>query len=279
MPVRNEDWVIGLTAQAALMWVDELMVLNHASTDGTANILTEIAREHPSRVAILSEPNPVWGEMAHRQRLLDAARMRGATHIALLDADEILASNLVGAIRPEIERVPAGHRLELSMFCMWRNLDCYRHDASVWSNARTTLAFGDTPSLCWRSAGGYEHHHREPYGSLAWARLPRERGGVMHLQFADRRRLVAKHALYKMAEVIRWPGRRPVIATEAEYNLAINEDGLRTLPAPTEWWEGYRALMGHLHLGAEPWQEAECQKLWQEHGAAKFAGLNLFGVV
>jgi hypothetical protein len=37
--------------------------------------------------------------------------------------------------------------------------------------------------------------------------------------------------------------------------------------------------MQHLHLDAEPWQEAECRKLIEQHGRAKFAGMDLFGVV
>ena len=35
MPARNEDWIIGLSARAALMWCDELIVMDHASTDRT----------------------------------------------------------------------------------------------------------------------------------------------------------------------------------------------------------------------------------------------------
>jgi hypothetical protein len=33
MPVRGEDWILGLSARAALMWCDELVILLHSCTD------------------------------------------------------------------------------------------------------------------------------------------------------------------------------------------------------------------------------------------------------
>ena len=32
MAARNEQWCLGLSARAALMWLDELVILDHAST-------------------------------------------------------------------------------------------------------------------------------------------------------------------------------------------------------------------------------------------------------
>ena len=51
------------------------------------------------------------------------------------------------------------------------------------------------------------------------------------------------------------------------------------MPAPADWWAGYEHLMQYLDVDAEPWQEAEVRWLIKEHGPAKFAGLDLFGVV
>jgi glycosyltransferase involved in cell wall biosynthesis len=52
MPVRNEAWCLGLTARAALMWCDELVILDHASTDRTAEIASEIAGECSCRTCL-----------------------------------------------------------------------------------------------------------------------------------------------------------------------------------------------------------------------------------
>ncbi|MDP9120530.1 MAG: glycosyltransferase family 2 protein, partial [Acidobacteriota bacterium] len=79
MTVRNEEWVLGLSLRAALRFVDEMVVLDHASTDGTAALVERIAAEHPGRVRSLREVDPVWREVAWRQRLLEAGRAAGAT--------------------------------------------------------------------------------------------------------------------------------------------------------------------------------------------------------
>jgi hypothetical protein len=120
----------------------------------------------------------------------------------------------------------------------------------------------------------------------------RRDSGLMHLQFVSQRRLRAKQALYKLTEVIRWPGREPnqIRAVDERYNLAVY--GQYRAPAPHEaglleasltsapmntWWKGYEHLMRHFHPSGEPWQEAEVLRLLAEHGREKFAGLDLFG--
>ena len=100
----------------------------------------------------------------------------------------------------------------------------------------------------------------------------------MHLQFADWRRLTAKHARYKMMERVKYPN-KPVSEIDRMYSLALDEAGLQVADVPAEWWQGYEQIRQYIDLNAEPWQEQECKRLWMEHGAEAFHGLNLFGVV
>jgi hypothetical protein len=99
----------------------------------------------------------------------------------------------------------------------------------------------------------------------------------MHLQFANWERLKTKHALYKVWEVVRFT-KRTIENIEATYNQALDETGIRTTPTPASWWEPYQKWMGHVDFKSEPWQAAECKRLYAEHGPEKFKGLNLFGV-
>src|SRR5580704_9704047 len=94
MPARNEAWVVGCSLRIALLWCDEVIVLDHASTDRTAEIVAEIAEQNPGRVHVISESCADWPEMSHRQRLLETARQQKATHVAIVDADEVLTGNL-----------------------------------------------------------------------------------------------------------------------------------------------------------------------------------------
>ena len=86
-PVRNESWVLGASLRSTLLWCDHVVVLNHASNDNTAGIIYDVSEEFPGKVTALSEPDPVWKEMDHRQRLLRIGREIGGTHFALVDAD------------------------------------------------------------------------------------------------------------------------------------------------------------------------------------------------
>lgn len=278
MPCRNEAWIVGLSLRAALLWSDEAVVLDHASTDETPAILAEIAAEHPGRVDILTESDGTWREMAHRQRLLDAARARGATHCAIVDADELLTGDMLPVIRGAVESLAPNEYLRTRMFCMWRNPNQYRHDGSVWSNRRDlAAAFPVTPDLCWRTAAGYDHHHREPYGVRRGGVFLNAPGGIMHMQFADWRRLVAKHALYKITERLRWPD-KPVAEIDRMYSQALDERGIGLAPAPAEWWAPYQPWLNYLDCNSEPWQDAEVRRLLALHGLEKFSGLNLYGV-
>lgn len=109
-------------------------------------------------------------------------------------------------------------------------------------------------------------------------------GGLMHLQFVSHRRLAAKQALYKLTEVLRWPGREPVQIVDRRYNIAVY--GRETPPpmdhdlreCPPVWWAGYEDLMAHYKPHETPWQETECLRLLDEHGPKRFAGLDLFGI-
>lgn len=277
MPLRNEAWIVGLSARVVLQWCDALVCLLHQCTDGTAAIMAEIAAEHPGRVTIIEESDATWREMHHRQRLLEAAREQGATHIAITDADEVLTGNLLPVVRSQIAAVLPGKYITAGMPCMWRATDRYRTDGRIWANRDDLiLAFADKAALSWQPVGGYDHHHRAPIGAVPSGRVLRA-GGVMHLQWASWRRLTAKHAWYQMHERLRYPAKSSA-AIAQQYSLAPDEAGLTTASAPEEWWNPYRDLLRHVNLNAEPWHEAECRRLIEEHGAERFRGLNLHGV-
>lgn len=305
MACRNEDWCLGLTARAALMWLDELVILDHASTDASLDIEMEIAEEFPGRVTIIAELNTRWEEMRHRQRMLDEARKLGATHIAYVDADEVLTSNLLPGheaapnlnIRVFFERTHHAMRLQIPWLAMRGSIGRV-HTSGPWSDHQNvTTGWIDAPGLHWSSEkrGGYDFHHREPMGSPLVPFTPlgaSRKAGLMHLQFVSQRRLRAKQAWYKVQEVLRWPGREPdqVRAVDERYNLAVYgqyqprpdwdtaiDATISTAPM-AEWWDAYAPLMKHLKPHALPWQEAEVNKALAEHGPARFAGLDLFGI-
>lgn len=293
-PVRNEDWILALSLRALLLWCDEVVVGLHACTDGSANIARDIAGEYSGRVHIFEFPDGTWQEMAHRQFLLSIARNQGATHIVMVDADEVLTGNLLDPIgpfqAPWIKRIcqalDPGTVLQLPWLALPRTLERYI-TSGVWGpGQQVSMAFKDQPEAHWATRGGYDFHHRNPMGIGRAFRAPLkpEQGGLFHLQFLDERRLRAKQALYLITETLRWPGRSTPEALNAMYGRAVYEsdpEKCQTEQIPASWWEPYAHLMNYVHQHSrsrEPWQEAECKRLIAEHGREKFLGLDLFGV-
>lgn len=290
MVARNEEWIVNLSLRAALNWVDHAVVLVHASTDSTLQIVGKIAWEQrekygEDRVLILKHEDPIWMEMDHRQWTLEEGRRLGGTHFAIVDADEVPSANVLPKLRGWVESLKPGGLLDLPLLPIWGSLDAYRCDPSgMWQKSWLTLAFHDTKTCFWKAKDdGYQYHNRPPYGTLV-GDTDRVRpvgrhqeGGVMHLQFASPRRLRAKHAHYKMSEVVRWPGREPNLMIDKKYSMATKESGLIVRPCPEAWWKGYNkdaVTLSHI-----PWHEEDCKRMWKEHGPAKFKGLDLYGLL
>jgi hypothetical protein len=289
MPARNEAWVLGLTLRALLRWVDLVIVLDHRSTDKSSTILQDIVCSEDCPVVILTEAKPVWEEMRHRQRLLDEARRFGATHIVMVDADEILTGNLVAGMRARVLACPPGTVMQIPWIQL-RGSISEHHSVGQWAEQDVSMAFVDHPELGWAARDGYDFHHRHPMGRevipyqpLGPAFIGRRMGGLMHLQMVSDRRLRTKQALYVMQETVRWPGRMTPRQLNEMYGPTVyggQRSDLKALaPVRPEWWAGYEDLMQYLDVDAEPWQAAECHRLMQEHGKQTFAGLDLFGVV
>lgn len=278
MPVRNEDWILGLSARAALMWCDELCVLLHSCSDNSWTIACDIWADTNRRLHAWHVDDFQWFEMKHRQLLLDKGRERGGTHFALIDADEILTGNMLPYIREWAEGVPDTYIGMILSRPLLNGISQYVTDGML-SRCSHSVIFKDSPRWHWAAReGGYDLHQRHPMGHPFFPHTWTEPGGVMHLQFASRRRLLAKQFLYQITERLRWPD-RSVSQILKTYEPTVEESlSPRTADVPFSWWEAYTHLLQYLHVDREPWQEGECRRLLKEHPGIE-AGLNDFGLL
>lgn len=282
MLVRNEEWILGASLRAALNWCDEVAILDHASNDRTMGIIYDIARESGvDRINIRHWPDgSQWSEMDQRQRLLEIGRETGASHFAMIDADEIITANLWSIARGWIEDLKPREVLDVPMIPVWDGLDHYRDDGSIWSTARISLGFKDSPELCWRPRGEeqYHHHARAPHGAESrvtpQASLVHGSGGVFHLQWADWNRVTKKHVWYRILERSRWP-QYSVNELNAKYNQAIADRSVTRSQIPSEWWGRYRRDL--VRLEGPYWHEEDSRRMIKEKGMAYFQGLDLLG--
>jgi Glycosyl transferase family 2 len=278
---RNEDYILGFTARVALNWCDSLIILNHGSTDGTADIIEEIQAQSSGRVSVLSEPaGETWDEMTHRQELLTWGRQIGGTHFAIIDADEALTANLWFDVRRHIETLPARGMLELPGYNLRKGITSY-HENGVWSDRWFSTAFKDDPRASW---DGNKFHQRAPE-NVRWfpvRPVPQGQGGILHFWGASERRLHEKHRLYRVTERVRFLD-KPVADIERMYSLA--EKGDPKTPrygtpetwtyskTPAAWWPG--ALTDYINLDRDPWQKAEADRLIEQYGREHFNGLSV----
>lgn len=284
MLVRNEEWILGFSARAALQWVDHLVICNHASTDRTAEIMEEVRAENKDRVLLHTfQDSEYWEEMALRQAMLEVGMPLRPSHIALVDADEALTSNLLFDVRDWVSDLRGGVCLDLPMVPIWRSLDTVRSDNCVWTRGVISTAVKCLPGMGWKAkSDGYTHHSRIPRHCDQKRTTPNGIvGGNMHLQFANHRRLVSKHAWYKMTERLRWPTRdqSSVKNLNQKYGKAVDENGLQMAPVPAQYWTHYIEWKSLIDLDSPSWFEDECKRLLAKHGREPFAGLDLFGVV
>lgn len=297
MLCRNSDWILGLSARAALMWCDGLVIYNHSSHDRTKYLIRDLLVENPQRVMPMQFFHPRFVEMEMRNDMLCMARhgtrrkrkshegYERATHIALIDDDEVLSGNLLPNIRDMVEETPKGSVLMLPWLQVVNAINEPTEwgvmTSGHWGRSPVSVAFPDLPELHWASqAGGYDHHHRHPMGRefSPFSPLADRTGGLMHFQFASRRRLLAKQFWYQLQERLRWPDRAVKMIRET-YSFTVEESAAAKVETvPAEWFEPYAHLMQHLHLDREPWQESECKRLLaQNPGIAE--GLNDFGLL
>ena len=284
MLVRNESWVLNCTLRGALKWCDSVVVMDHASTDATLDNINEISNEAgKGRVYIYHWPDgSKWDEMLQRQRLLEMGRSVGGTHFGLIDADEIVTANNLGGIRGWVEQLNPGGVLDLPMIPVWGDLDHYRDDQSVWSKANLSTAFADAPGMGWAPRGSeqYQHHNRVPHNSkgrvIPAAALTYLGGGVMHLQWASWKRVVAKHRRYKILERSRYPNYQ-VKDIDDKYNLAVSEQHPKRSAIPPVWWGDYHK--SDIKLDSPIWFDEDSRRMINEKGVEYFNGLNLFGGV
>ena len=302
MVTRNSDWIIGFSLRAALLWCDSVVVLMHRCNLDTESVIyaaildtDEDKGEFPigsvgrlinRRVFILEDFSEEWEEMRMRQAMLVKARGLGATHIALIDDDEVLTADLLPPIRRMVERTSDGQVLMLPWLQLRQNglkddmAETGVMSSGMWAKAWASLAFKDNPVYHWATRGGYDLHHRHPMGATLQWNIPFEGrdSGLMHYQFASRRRLIAKQYLYQLTEMKRWPGRRSAADVREQYSLTVREsDAAQLSPIPASWIAGYEDLLQYLHINAEPWQEAECKRLLSENPRLG-DGLNDFGL-
>ncbi len=277
MPVRNEAPIIEQSLKALALYADAIVVLDDASTDNTVKIVKRCAKDCKVK-HVITKSHWYRDEPGDRNALLQAGRKLGGTHFIVIDADEMFTSNCLDQqfLRKRILSLKPGDILMVNWIHLWRSIDYYRFDGSVWTwNYKDIIFCDDTKA---RYDSGFIHTSRVP-NFLNGKRHVIEgyTHGLIHFQFVNWRNLLVKQAWYRCLERIRDP-KKSARAINKRYAPSKDERDIHLEPAPRAWFEGYTFFAPKVFASAERWREKQILSWFNQYGRKHFADLDIWDI-
>jgi glycosyltransferase involved in cell wall biosynthesis len=265
MPVRNEAWILPHTLPMLTQFADHIIVADQKSTDATRTILNRFPK-----VRVIENPATYHSSNVRKLLLAEARTIPGLNAIFSFDADELPTATILSKeFRHMLETSAPGTSFALEWVQLWRSTHYYRNDNSVWTNNWKHFGFIDDRQANYDTLHVInDHTHRIPAACLANAQRV-DTVKVLHYQFVDFARMLAKQRLYRLTEFLQRPGnpRRKSFTINALYIDAKNEHGLKRRPVPTAWTRDHENEY-HFMEAPQPtsatWYETEATRLLQQ---------------
>jgi glycosyltransferase involved in cell wall biosynthesis len=274
LPFKNEAHVLPSYLSTVKPLVDEIIAIDDGSTDKSAEIMKKAG------ATVLSwEKERMkfgWAELGIRQKLLELGREAGGTHFVILDADETFTRPFLKVAHRVLERLEPGQRVCMQWLAMWKSVDHYRDDSSVWSNNYKDFVFRDNPENTYPEV--WMHTPRTP-GPFANAdnslTLNPKYGAVMHFQFSNWDTFQIKQCWCRISELIK-DGNASSI--NQKYRITLDSEAV-VVPMPDSWKEGVVfPKVSYYQDISEFWRLKEIEKRFEEHGPQKFKDLEIWHV-
>ncbi|HTM05971.1 MAG TPA: glycosyltransferase family A protein [Patescibacteria group bacterium] len=276
VPGHNDARYLPNCFKALAHYADAIVYLDDASTDNSVEIAQALAGE--CRIAqIICKKEWIRNAASDRNIMLHAGRAVGGTHFITIDADEMFTANCLedNKLKTHILNLKPGERLAMTWIQLWRSADYYRYDDSVWANRYMTIAFCDDGTCFHHPRHLCESRTPDTLNGLTWC-VEGYTYGTLHYQFANFDNLLRKQAWYRCQEHV-LDKKRSFASINNEYNPSRDEVGLRRLPAPREWFEGYSDFLDLTVLNQkEYWREKETMDWFIQYGLNEFVGLDIW---
>jgi Glycosyl transferase family 2 len=216
--VKDEIDIVELVVRHTLAeGLDRLFFTDHMSTDGTWELLQEMALTMP--IDLGRNEDPVFHQAAQMNMLAEIAMGAGADWIVPFDADEFFYANNE-TVAEALNRMPAEC---LKLYChSWRYLDFNRRDPV---HQRAKVIFRALPGAC-LVAG---NHDVTLLGGV-WDIV-----NVAHLQYRSREQFIAKINGLTAYEPLFAVQGRPALLGKSDEELSAEYDALcavETVVAP-----------------------------------------------
>lgn len=275
LPFKNEEKFLHTCVSSMIGIVDEIVAVDDFSTDKSVEIL----KTFKDRVKIqihegIKDKKDMPVEKL-RLMLLDLGRKAGGTHFVCLDADEAFTSNFKSHGRKIIEKLEPGQKLVLQWLAMWKSLDHYRDDTSVWSNNFKDFVVHDDKKIAVDEGIIHKGRTPGPNNEATNLKLNPKYGAVFHWQFSDWKSFQLKQAWYRCFE--RSIGRDPKSINNT-YRITMDDPNAVVKAAPTNWLISKRDLP-KIDLNAPlSWHYDEIKRLFEKHGINHFKELDIWHI-
>lgn len=269
IPFKNEEWILP-TCLASLKTVsDEIICIDDDSSDRSK----EIALSYGCKVYDNQNlTNIGWNEHHIRDRLLTLGRDSGGTHFICLDADEAITSPLAKNIKKILDNLKPGQKIMMQWLAMWKTLDHYRNDDSVWSNNFKDFIVCDDGKISYEYK--WLHVGRTPGANNdnTLLKLNPKFGAVMHYQFSDWTNFQIKQCYLRCAELIKRPGMEKVI--NQQYSITLDSPEVFVNFAPLEWYQDYP--VPDMFSLKRDWRLGRIMSYFEEYGPEHFKNLQIW---
>ena len=261
-PVRNELHNLTRLLPAWNMYVDQIVVADQMSTDGTREYLSGFDNVH-----IIENRNPEFNEPARKRMLVDKARSLASGAILLfLDADETLSANVTTSLEwNRFLREPPGTTGYFSWVQLWGSIKKYIAHGEVGLPGHSSFAFID------------DGRALDPEGIMHGPRGPGMKRPERRFYFND---VVNLHFFLTNMEVYRkkqnwykqfWIGKGgKFFYTNRNHIIYEKVRVQHTEPSPPEWYAAFEAAGLDLSSASSPellWYDVEILQTMHKKGA------------
>lgn len=273
--VRNESSLIKQCLLALSRYTDAIVLLDDFSTDDTLKIVESLAKQCKVE-KIIQKTSWYRDEPGDKNKLIVAGRAIGGTHFICIDADEMFTANCENGnfLKKKILALNPGDKLLVKFYNLWRGIDRYR---DLGKYQYLDCIFCDD-GKCFFETNVVIHSSHIPNnlsGKTAWIKDPQF--GVLHFQNVNWRNLLIKQAWYRCLERIRYP-QKTAAEINKFYAASKDETGLKTVPVPKEWYEGYNFFDPAVATIPEKWREAQVLEWFKQYGKKFFSELDIWDI-
>lgn len=278
LPFKNEEKFLPSYCSGVLPIIDTLVAIDDSSTDNSGKILQEeCAKANVKLVLDHNKQEDVYYVDRIRKNLLTLGREEKASHFICIDADETFTANFALNARKIMERLEPGHKLCMQWLALWKSVNHYKNDNTVWSNNYKDFIFAeDNKSETHKT---FIHENRTPgvNNEENNVKLNPKYGAVLHFQFSDWQNFQIKQAWYRCREFVSNPSL--VGQINEKYRITLDDPNSIVSALPDSWKAGIVNPEISFNNNLEnDWRLKKIKELFGAHGSEHFKDLEIWHV-